>query len=113
MTAKDRLIRHAMICFAIFLAFTALAIFSPKIHLGFFGTLAFLIVGSVFTTIGVSAGDVIRRFVMPDAYLVSDAMDSFKKKVFWSIGPQAIGWFIGLMATNGFMKNVLGYANLF
>ncbi len=112
MTTKDLLIRHATICFLIFLAFTVMTIFAPNIHLGFFGTLAFLLIGSAFTTAGVSIGDAFRRFVMPDFYLASDAVDSFKKKIFWAIGPQAIGWFIGLMATRGFMNNILGFRNL-
>ena len=51
-----------------------------------------------------------RRFVIPDAYFTSGAVDSFKKKIFWMIGPQCIGGFIGFMATKGFMTNVLGYA---
>lgn len=113
MSTKDRLIRHALICFAIFFVITAIAALSPRVHIGFFGCAALLFAGTFFTTIGVSAGDAVRRFVMPDAYFVSDVMDSFNKKVFWAIGPQSIGWFIGLMATNGFMKNVLGYTNLF
>lgn len=112
MEFKDRFIRHALICFGIILGLTALVVFSPSVRLGFFGFVAFLLAGTVFTTIGVSVGDAFRRFVMPDAYFVSGAVDSFKKKVFWSIGPQAIGWFVGFIATNGFMTNVLGYPPL-
>lgn len=112
MTLKDRFTRHTMICSAIFLAITAIAVFSPKIHIGFFGCVALLVAGSIFTTIGVFVGDAVRRFVMPDAYFVSDAVDSFKKRIFWMVGPQTIGWFIGFIATKGFMTNVLGYVNL-
>jgi hypothetical protein len=49
----------------------------------------------------------------PNAYFTTRAMDTCKKKVFWMVGPQCIGWFTGLMASNGFMKNVLGYQGLF
>lgn len=112
MEFKKRVTRHALICFGIIFGLTALVVFSPSVRLGFFGFAAFLLVGTVFTTIGVSVGDVFRRFVMPDAYITSGAVDSFKKKVFWSIGPQTIGWFIGFVATNGFMTNVLGFRSL-
>ena len=110
MTAKDRLVKHALICFGIYFCFTLLLAFSSKSHLGFFGNLAFLLSGTVFTTIGVVIGDTFRRFVIPDAYFTTGAVDSFKKKIFWMVGPQCIGGFIGFMATKGFMTNILGYA---
>ncbi len=109
MNAKERFIKHLSICFAVFFGITLLAIFSPKSHLGFFGNIALLISGTIFTTIGVFVGDAFRRFVMPDAYFTTGAVDTFKKKIFWMIGPQCIGWLIGVIACNGFMKNVLGY----
>lgn len=110
MTAKDRLVKHALICFGIYFCFTLLLVFSSKAHFGFFGNLAFLLSGTVFSTIGVAIGDTFRRFVIPDAYFTTGAVDSFKKKIFWMVGPQCIGGFIGFMATKGFMTNVLGYA---
>ena len=76
------------------------------------GNIAFLISGTIFTTIGVFIGDTFRRFVIPDAYFVADAVDAFKKKIFWLYGPQCIGWFIGVIATNGFMQNTLGFSGL-
>jgi hypothetical protein len=113
MNATDRFIKHALICFGIFFCFTLVAVFSPKIHIGFFGCLALLVSGTFFTTIGVVIGDAVRRFVRPDIMLTSNAVETFQKKVFWMIGPQFIGWFIGLIACNGFMGNVLGYKGLF
>ena len=110
MNAKDRFIKHAGVCFAIFLVFTVIAIFSSKLHLGFLGSIAFLLSGTIFTTIGVVIGDTIRRFVMPDAYFTTDASDALKKKIFWKIGPQCIGFFVGYVATSGFMTNTLGYS---
>jgi hypothetical protein len=65
--------------------------------------------GTFFTTIGVAAGDAFRRFVKPDAIFTSGAFKTFKAKIFWMIGSQCIGWLIGFMATQGFMKNVFGY----
>lgn len=112
MTAKDRLVKHFLICLGIYICLTLLLVFSSKAHLGFFGNLALLISGTLFTTIGVFLGDTLRRFVLPDAYFTSGAVDSFKKKIFWMVGPQCIGGFIGFMATKGFMTNVLGFPGL-
>lgn len=105
---NQRIKKHGIICFSIFLALTVIALFSSSVHLGFFGYIAFLISGTFFTTIGVSIGDAFRRFTMPDAILTSGAGETFKAKIFWAIGPQAIGFFLGWMATNGFMTNFLG-----
>lgn len=113
MNAKDRLIKHAIICFGIFFLITIISIFSPKVHIGFFGYVALLLSGTFFTTTGVFIGDVVRRFAQPDLFVTSNAMETVKTKLFWMIGPQCIGWFIGLMCTNGFMGNVLGYRGLF
>lgn len=106
---KEQVIFHAAICTAIIALITIVAAFSSNVHLGFFGYIALFIVGSIFTTIGVVIGDVFRRAAMPDAYLTTGFSDSIKKRIFWSVGPQAIGWFIGTIATNGFMQNYLGY----
>lgn len=108
MSAKERLLKHALICFGIFLIFTLLSIFSSRVHLGFFGNVALLVVGTIFTTIGVFIGDSFRLFVMPDLISASDSVDMFKKRVFWKIGPQVIGWIVGLIAFKGMMTNVLG-----
>ena len=106
---KKRLLIQAGICFAIFAAVTALVTFSSRSHLGFIGNISTLIFGTVFTTIGVAVGDAIRRFVKPDVLFASSAIDIFRAKVFWMIGPQIIGWIIGFMAFNGFMEHTLGY----
>ena len=36
-------------------------------------------------------------------------MELFDRKVFWLVGPQVIGWIAGFIASQGFMRNVLGY----
>jgi|GEM_PF-867868 len=108
MNAKETLVKHAMICAGISLAISLLLLFSGKAHVGFLGHVAWLLSGTVFTTIGVSIGEAIRRFVQPDMILTTDAMDTFRKKVFWRVGPQVIGWIIGYIATMGFLRNVLG-----
>lgn len=103
---KERVIKHALICFGIMLLLTIMALFSRTAHIGFFGYVIMLIAGTLFTTIGVAIGDAFRRFVMPDMLLASGAYDMLLKKIFWLIGPQAIGWFIGLIATQGLLRNM-------
>lgn len=110
---KKNLPKHAAICIAIMLCFTLMSIFSSRIHIGFFGNLALLVFGSLFTTLGVALGDAFRRFTMPDLYVTTGAVDTFHKKIFWMVGPQCVGWFLGLIACNGLMKNVFGYPSLF
>ncbi len=106
---KGRMFMYGGICTAIFGVLSIMAAFSSEIHWGFFGYVALFISGSVLTTIGVIVGDVLRRMAMPDMYFTKGFADSIQKRIFWAVGPQAIGWFIGLIATNGFMQNYLGY----
>lgn len=106
---KKRLAIYAGVCTAIFGALAIGAAFSSKIHWGFFGYIALFISGSVLTTVGVVVGDVLRRMAMPDLYFTKGFADSIQKRIFWAVGPQTIGWFIGMVATNGFMHNYLGY----
>ncbi|MBC8674477.1 hypothetical protein H2136_23420 [Aeromonas hydrophila] len=46
----------------------------------------------------------------PDWISTSGAVETFKAKVFWLMGPQAIRALIGFFAFQGFMNNILGYA---
>lgn len=106
---KKPTVLYALVCTAIVAVATGAAIFSPKVQLGFFGYIALFVSGSIFTTIGALVGNALRRLAMPDLYFTRGFADSIKKRIFWAIGPQAIGWFLGTIATNGFMQNYLGY----
>ncbi|MGE0429381.1 MAG: hypothetical protein AB7P11_15365 [Hydrogenophaga sp.] len=106
---KKSMVLYAVVCTGIVAVATGVAIFSPKVQLGFFGYIALFVSGSIFTTIGALAGDALRRLAMPDLYVTRGFTDSIKKRIFWAIGPQAIGWFLGTIATNGFMQNYLDY----
>jgi hypothetical protein len=108
MNSKNQFIKHAAICFGIFFVITLISVFSPKVNIGFFGNVALLLSGTFFTTIGVALGDLFRRIARPDIFLSSGAVESFKTRIFWAVGPQFIGWIIGYMCTNGFMGNILG-----
>lgn len=50
--------------------------------------------------LGVWLGNVIRKWVMPDAVYGSTGA-VIKARMFWAVMPQFIGWFIGLMAALG------------
>ena len=104
MQARTR--KQLLICFTIFLVLTVMAVFSSSFYLGFFGYVAMLIVGTSTTTIGVVVGDAIRRLAMPDLVLAADGVDLLRKKVFWLVGPQAIGWFVGYIAFKGVMSKL-------
>lgn len=106
---QQRLLKSFLICLSLFVVLTVMMIFSSRIHIGFMGDLSALIFGTLFTSCGVVIGDMFRRFVMPDLVFASGSFDMLCKKVFWLIGPQAIGWLIGYMGYQGFMRNVLGF----
>jgi len=57
--------------------------------------LAFLL-GAVIGLAGALLGDAIRRFVAPDMVFTSGMGSLIWQKVFWLIGPQSIGCFIGV-----------------
>ncbi|EAQ5909995.1 hypothetical protein FEF66_18475 [Salmonella enterica] len=49
--------------------------------------------------IGMLIGAFIRQWLMPDAiYTREGAIGIFKAKIFWTVGPQAIGWLLGALA---------------
>ncbi|USP08349.1 hypothetical protein L1S45_14315 [Aeromonas dhakensis] len=79
-------------------------------QLGVGGYLATFIFGTLFTGGGMSLGELFRRFTRPDWIVTGSATATFKTKLFWMMGPQAIGGFIGFMAFQSFMSNILGYA---
>ncbi|MGQ3003537.1 MAG: hypothetical protein ACT6UH_09065 [Hydrogenophaga sp.] len=108
-STKNSVLMQGGVCAAIFAALSIAAAFSSTVHLGFLGYIALFLSGSVLTAIGVIVGDALRRMAMPDLYFTKGFADSIKKRIFWAIGPQAIGWFIGFVATQGFMQNYLGY----
>lgn len=55
-----------------------------------------IIGGTPLGTLGALLGDFIRRLACPDMIFTSGGMGSLlKERLFWAIGPQAIGLFIG------------------
>jgi hypothetical protein len=64
---------------------------------GFFAKLFAVIVGTALGTLGALGGDAIRKFAQPDFLITTGGFFQFLwVKVFWKIGPQVVGLFIGV-----------------
>lgn len=64
---------------------------------GFFAKFFAVIVGTIGGYLGVSIGDSIRRFAMPDVVITDGRVSSqVKTKLFWMVGPQLIGLGLGV-----------------
>ena len=51
--------------------------------------------------VGMTLGAALRLWLMPDTIITQGGMsDMMKARLFWLIGPQCIGWFIGLMVVH-------------
>ena len=84
------------------------AMFSPKVSIGFLGSIYYLIAVPFFIGTGAYLGHLVRDYTQPDFIMTSGLGDTFKQKVFWKMGPQLIGAFLGLMATDGLHKTMFG-----
>jgi len=88
------------------IAALALAIFSVTFNTsamvlgaGWFAKCMAVLVGSVLGWGGALIGDAIRRFAHPDAVFTNGGILSLIWiKVFWALGPQLIGLFIGVFS---------------
>ena len=72
---------------------------SPAIaRMGFFGKMIAVVLGAFLGMYGARIGDAFRRFTAPDAiYTTGGASSLFSAKLFWLMGPQLIGMFIGVI----------------
>lgn len=104
------MIRYPIIATLFLLAATIHSLWtggSPQ--LGVWGHIWFFVFGSLFSSLGMMAGELFRRFTQPDLLLADGAQEMFKKKLFWKAGPQLIGGVVGYIAAGGLLQNVLGY----
>lgn len=63
---------------------------------GFFSKLFAFILGSILGLMGAMIGDAIRKFALPDLFVTNGGIGAIIwSRVFWGIGPQVIGLFIG------------------
>ena len=63
---------------------------------GLFARAGIFILCFIGSYIGALIGDFLRRLALPDSFFTSgDMIDILKTKLFWAIGPQVVGIFIG------------------
>ena len=106
-SAGQRFVKYLIISCMIAILILLVNTFSAKgVSLGFWhGTLA-LIGWTIAPGIGAIVGDTLRRICMPDSIFTSGGMGSIlKAKIFWSIGPQCIGWYIGFTSITSTLDN--------
>lgn len=61
------------------------------------------ILSALASFIAVLVGDMLRKIAMPDVFFSKGMMDTLQKKLFWSIGPQAIGLLLGQLLVWGLL----------
>jgi len=67
-------------------------------NLGFFLKTLAVILGAPLGMWGASIGNAFRKFTKPDAiYTTGGAGSIFVTKIFWSVGPQLVGMFLGVV----------------
>jgi hypothetical protein len=98
--------KYLLISYAFSVVLTATRAFSKTDPYSFLEHTYFLIAMGAFVASFAYAGKMFRDFVMPDAVLTTGAVDTFKQKVFWMVGPQIIGAVIGMIATHGLHKTL-------
>ena len=95
---SDVFLAHLLTSFILWFAMLVIVAFTkggPRFSFWF--GLGILIVAPIITAFGSFSGRKFRDFTKPDFIVTSGVFDTFKTKIFWKIGPQFIGWFIGAM----------------
>lgn len=66
------------------------------VNAGFFAKTFGIVLGVALGTLGALIGDALRKFAAPDFMLTNGGMSSLLwMRIFWTVGPQVIGVFIG------------------
>ena len=89
--------RYTVICSAIAVFFTLCALFFTDESYAFWEwviiTILYTLIPSVFVTIA----NFLRRLAMPSSIITDGGMTGLlKKKTYWAVGPQIIGWLLGI-----------------
>ncbi len=84
------------ILYAIYAIFVAILVVATSKEHGFFYHTFMFLLALVCSRLGIYIGDILRKIAMPDSIFTSGGMkDILMQKLFWFIGPQAIGGFAG------------------
>ncbi|MBS0849674.1 hypothetical protein [Citrobacter sp. JGM124] len=93
-------IKHLTISFTLSLVVVLFNVFSSTENIySFWHGIEILFWLTVGPGLGMLISDIVRQWLIPDAiYTREGTIGIFKAKIFWSIGPQFIGWLLGLLA---------------
>jgi hypothetical protein len=80
-------------CLAVAIFGDSKSINSP---LGFFTRMFMFIAGVPFGYLGMTVGKAIRNAIVPDFIMSASTGGLIKARIFWAIGPQAIGLLVGM-----------------
>lgn len=80
-----------------------------KPEIGFFFRLITWVVAVGPGVLGAMLGNAIRRWIMPNFVIGGGFFDLLKQRIFWGIGPQAIGMATGLALGAGLVIKIAGY----
>nr|WP_294351070.1 hypothetical protein [Providencia sp.] len=97
-------IKYLLIAFVISAIVVVYNWISPTGHIyGIWAGIKFFVVMGLGTGLGMFIGNAIRLAIMPDYITTREgAIGLIQAKLFWAIGPQVIGWFVGLIPVYSF-----------
>lgn len=100
------ILKYLIITFFINITLLLFNLFSSKgVSHGIWEWVAIIFFGTIFSTIGASIGNFLREIAHPDAILTNGGLyEILKTKIFWAIGPQSIGWLIGMAIASNMLK---------
>lgn len=92
-------IKYFAIAFAIALVVVLFNVFGNTGEIRSFGQgMGYLFWITLGPGAGMTLGAVLRQWLMPDRIYTIDGMGGLlKARLFWLVGPQSIGWLVGLM----------------
>ena len=84
------------ICTAIIIGMASSDPTSGLHNLSIFMTIILALISFTLGYIGYIVGDFLRCWVMPSHFIANDFISLIKMKIFWKIGPQAVGTVMGI-----------------
>lgn len=78
-------------------------------HLGVFSRLILFVIVFIGCYIGANIGNILRKVALPDSIFTTGGMiDILKVKLFWTVGPQLIGFIAGGVLGGGLALGIVG-----
>lgn len=101
-SAEFQFVRYGVAIFVAICTATAICMASSDpesgLHnLSIFMTSIIALLSFILGYIGFIVGDFLRCWVMPSHFIANDFISLIKMKIFWKIGPQAVGTFMGII----------------